>query len=129
MLLWRKLCGNAPGILNALLLQPTRLMRDEQMAELVREITRECAAVGCAEGASLEPDVVESVLRGCQNLPPDSVNSMHADRLAGRPLEIDERKGVIVRLGRKHGIATPYNQMAVALLETALRFDRERSTR
>ncbi len=128
-LLWRKLCGNAPGILNALLLQPTGLMHDERIAGLVREITRECAAVGRAEGASLEPDVVESVLRGCQNAPPDSINSMHADRLAGRPVEVDERNGVIVRLGRKHGIATPYNQMAVALLETELQLDRERSTR
>lgn len=127
-LLWRKLCGNAPGILNALMLQPASLMRDERIAGLVREITRECAAVGRAEGASLDPDVVEAVLRGYQNAHPDSIHSMHADRLAGRPVEVDERNGVIVRLGRKHGIATPYNQMAVALLETELQLDRERST-
>lgn len=127
-LLWRKLCGNAPGILNALMLQPASLMRDERIAGLIREITRECAAVGRAEGASLDPDVVEAVLRGYQNAHPDSIHSMHADRLAGRPVEVDERNGVIVRLGRKHGIATPYNQMAVALLETELQLDRERST-
>ena len=36
-------------------------------------------------------------------------------------MEIDARNGVIVRLGRKHGIPTPYNQMAVALLETMAR--------
>jgi 2-dehydropantoate 2-reductase len=116
-LLWRKLCGNAPGILNALLLQPTRLMHDEQIAELTRGITRECVAVGRAEGASFDPDVVEAVLRGCRNAHPESINSMHADRLAGRPMELDERNGVIVRLGQKHGIATPYNQMAVILLQ------------
>jgi len=40
------------------------------------------------------------------------------DRLAGRPMEIDARNGVIVRLGKRHGIATPCNQMAIALLET-----------
>jgi 2-dehydropantoate 2-reductase len=33
-------------------------------------------------------------------------------------MELDARNGVIVRLGRRHGIATPCNQMAVALLET-----------
>jgi len=115
--LWRKLCGNAPGILNTLLLQPTRLMHDEQIAELTRGITRECVAVGRAEGASFDPDVVEAVLRGCRNAHPESINSMHADRLAGRPMEIDERNGVIVRLGKKHGITTPYNQMAVTLLQ------------
>ena len=30
--------------------------------------------------------------------------------------KIDARNGAIVRLGRKHGIPTPCNQMAVALL-------------
>ena len=50
--------------------------------------------------------------------PPDSLNSMHADRLAGRPMELDARNGVIIRLGRTHGIPTPYNEMAVGLLET-----------
>jgi ketopantoate reductase len=33
-----------------------------------------------------------------------------------RPLELDARNGVIVRLGQKHGIPTPSNRMAVALL-------------
>jgi len=32
-------------------------------------------------------------------------------------MEIDARNGVIVRLGSKHGIPTPVNQMMVALLE------------
>jgi 2-dehydropantoate 2-reductase len=50
---------------------------------------------------------------------PDSINSLHADRLAGRSMEIDARNGVIVRLGRRHGIATPVNEMIVALLEAA----------
>lgn len=120
-LLWRKLCGNAPGILNTLLLEPTRLMQDEAIAELTRAITRECVAVGQAEGARFDSDVVEAVLRGCRNAHPDSINSMHADRLAGRPVEVDERNGVIVRLGNKHGIATPYNTMAVTLLKAQTR--------
>jgi 2-dehydropantoate 2-reductase len=115
--LWRKLCGNAPGILNALLLQPTRVMHDEAVAELTRAITRECVAVGEAEGAVFEPDIVEVVLQGCRRAPPDSINSLHADRLAGRPLEIDARNGVIVRLGRKHAIPTPCTLTCVRLLE------------
>jgi len=46
------------------------------------------------------------------------VNSMLADRMAGRPMEIDARNGVIVRRGGKHGINTPLNRMLVALLQT-----------
>jgi len=37
-------------------------------------------------------------------------------QIAGRPMEIDARNGVIVRLGERHGIPTPYNRMAAALL-------------
>jgi 2-dehydropantoate 2-reductase len=39
--------------------------------------------------------------------------------MAGRPMEIDARNGAIVRFGRKHGIPTPLNEMAVALLVAA----------
>ena len=50
---------------------------------------------------------------------PDAVNSLLADRLAGRPTEIDARNGIIVRLGAAHGVPTPLNQMAVAIIEAA----------
>jgi len=69
----------------------------------------------------LEDALLAGVVQAYRAAPPDSVNSMQADRQAGRPMEIDARNGVIVRLGRKHGIATPCNQMAVALLEAMSR--------
>ena len=34
-------------------------------------------------------------------------------------MEIDARNGAIVRLGKKYGIPTPFNEMAVALLTAA----------
>ena len=119
--IWRKLCLNSAGVINALLAKPAGVMRDAQVGELARELVRECVAVGQIEGALLDDGLAESVLQAYRNAPPDSVNSMLADRLAGRPMEIDARNGVIVRLGRKHGIATPCNQMAVALLEAMVR--------
>ena len=50
---------------------------------------------------------------------PDAENSMVADRRAGRPMEVDARNGVIVRLGQKHGVPAPVNALMVALLEAA----------
>jgi 2-dehydropantoate 2-reductase len=67
--------------------------------------------------AQLGDEVADDVLRFYRTQPPDSINSIYADRLAGRPVEIDARNGVIVRLGEKHGIPTPNNRMAVALLK------------
>lgn len=120
---WRKLCHNAAGVLPALLLQPSGVMRNEAIGEVARQIIRECIAVGRAEGAQLGDEIADTVLRAYRASPPDSINSLHADRLAGRPMEIDARNGVIVRLGKKHGIPTPDNQMAVALLEAMVQKD------
>lgn len=117
--LWRKLCVNAAGVLPALLLKPAAVFTDEQIGDLARGIVRECMAVGRAEGAVLDDALPETVLARYRASPPDSVNSLHADCAARRPTEIDARNGVILRLGRKHGIKTPLNQMAVALIEMA----------
>lgn len=119
---WRKLCINAAGVISGLVLQPAGVMHDDQLGELSRQLVRECIAVGRAEGAVMDDSLTETVLQGYRAAPPDSLNSLHADRLAGRQTEIDARNGVIVRLGRKHGIATPCNQMAVALIETMTKF-------
>jgi len=114
---WRKLCFNSAGVLSALVLQPAGVVRGEALGEVALQIIRECAAVSRAEGAHLEDNVADVVLAAQRAAPADSINSMLADRQAGRPVEIDARNGVIVRLGRKHGIATPANSMAVALMD------------
>lgn len=117
---WRKLCFNSAGVLSALVLQPAGVVRGEALGEVALQIIRECAAVARAEGAQLEEDVADVVLAAQRAAPADSINSMLADRQAGRLVEIDARNGVIVRLGRKHGIATPANSMAVALMEAMI---------
>jgi 2-dehydropantoate 2-reductase len=117
---WRKLCFNSAGVLSALVLQPAGIVRGEAIGAVALQIIRECAAVARAEGAHLEENVADLVLAAQRAAPADSINSMLADRQAGRPVEIDARNGVIVRLGRKHGIATPANAMAVALMETMI---------
>ena len=114
---WRKLCHNSAGVLSALVLQPNSVMHGEAMGEAALAIVRECVAVGRAVGAKLDDDVPEAVLDAYRKAAPDGVNSLFADRRAGKPMEIDARNGVIVRLGKKYDIPTPANSMAVALLE------------
>jgi 2-dehydropantoate 2-reductase len=118
---WRKLCFNSAGVLSALVMQPAGVVREEAMGEVALQIIRECAAVARAEGAQLEEGIAETILKAQRGAPADGVNSMLADRQAGRPVEIDARNGVIVRLGRKHEIPTPANSMAVALMEAMVR--------
>jgi 2-dehydropantoate 2-reductase len=116
---WAKLCINAPGAISAILMKPTGVIHVESIPELTRGIVRECIAVGRAEGAVLDDAIVEAVVEGARKAAPDGLNSMIADRMAGRQMEIDARNGAIVRLGKKHGIPTPLNAMAVALLTAA----------
>ncbi|HEX8215892.1 MAG TPA: 2-dehydropantoate 2-reductase [Allosphingosinicella sp.] len=116
---WEKLTLNCTGAVNALVLKPNGIVHAPRVAAVMRTLMEECIAVGRAEGARLSDDLPERVLEGCRGGPHDSVNSMHADRAAGRPMEVDARNGVIVRLGARHGVPTPLNALIVTLLEAA----------
>ena len=115
---WRKLCINSAGSISALLGKPAGVFQDEAIGEATLEVVRECAAVGHAVGAILDDDLPQKVLAQYRNYPIDSVNSLLADRLAGRPMETDARIGAIVRYGRQHHIPTPLNGLLLSLLET-----------
>jgi 2-dehydropantoate 2-reductase len=114
---WQKLCLNASGAISALLVKPAGVLQDKALGEVVLELVAECVAVGKAEGARLDEGIGQQILERYRSQPPDSINSILADRIAGRPMEIDARNGVIVRKGEKHGIRTPVNKMVVALLK------------
>jgi 2-dehydropantoate 2-reductase len=116
---WKKLALNCAGAVNALILKPSGIARDEGVAQVMRTLVAECVAVGRAEGADLSDDLAEAVIAGYRAAAPDGINSLHADRLAGRPMELDARNGVIVRRGAVHGVATPANAMIVALIKAA----------
>jgi 2-dehydropantoate 2-reductase len=92
------------------------VLHEPGMAELARGIILECCAVARAEGVALPDAVADEVLARLLATPAGSGNSMYYDRRAGRPLELDARNGVIVRFGARHGIATPLNAAACALL-------------
>jgi len=100
-------------------LEPAGVLHDEELGDVARALVRECVAVARAEGAVLDDALAEDVLAEYRAGPRDAVNSLHADRLAGRRMEVDARNGAVVRLGRKHGIATPANQLVALLLERA----------
>lgn len=116
---WRKLAVNCAGAVNALTGRPAGIAARQDIADLMRGLVAECLAVGRAEGATLDEDLPDRVVDQYRASPADSVNSLLADRLAGRPMEWDARNGVIARLGTVHGIATPLNAMAASLLSAA----------
>ena len=118
--LWVKLTGNCIAIVPALTLRATGPVWSADMEAIIRGLVEECAAVGRAEGADIPQSVVETTIANARNSQEGSIaGSIHADRLAGHQMEVDARNGVIVRLGEKHGIATPMNRVLVTLLAGA----------
>ena len=113
---WKKLCVNSACAISALLMKPMRVLQDKALEKIALDIVSECAAVGRAEGARLADDIGMQIVEGYRAQPPDSINSMLADRIAGRKMEIESRNGVIVRKGEQRGIDTPMNRTIVALL-------------
>jgi 2-dehydropantoate 2-reductase len=122
--LWAKLCLNATGAVSTLTLTATGEAWSDGLERLVRAIVDETAAVARAEGATIPQRVIDSVVDGARaTRRGGGMTSMHVDRLAGRPMEIEERNGVVLRLGKKHGIPTPVSEVVVELLR-AIRPDR-----
>ena len=64
-----------------------------------------------AEGVNLTEADRDDIIEILINFPPDKKMSMLQDYEAGRPIEIDEYAGEVIRLGRKHGIPTPANEI------------------
>jgi 2-dehydropantoate 2-reductase len=115
--MWRKLCVNVvSGAIPALTDRPAGVFRDEAVAKLARGLVRECMAVARAEGVALPADLDRSIVAEFAASPPQSENAMLLDRRAGRRLEADARNGAVARFGARHGIPTPLNAMAAALL-------------
>ena len=114
---WAKLCNNiGAGPATALTNKGRGVLNEPEIAELCRGLVRECAAVGRAEGAKLVDDVAERTIERLQDADPEATTSMLVDRRAGRPIEADVMTGAVVRIGARHGIPTPLNAAAHALL-------------
>ena len=74
---------------------------------MYRGLLEELTAIAAAEKAGLAPDVVETVLAAAAALAPTATSSMYHDVINGRRLELEALHGHAVRLGTRHGIATP----------------------
>ena len=53
---------------------------------------------------------------GIEQMPANAKSSMLQDVEANRQLEVDLFAGTICKLGRKYGVATPYNDVVFELL-------------
>ena len=83
----------------------------EEVRALMKMLMDEILELAWAEGVDLTEEDRDDIIEILVNFPPDKKMSMLQDYEAGRTLEIDEYAGEVVRLGKKHGIPTPANEI------------------
>jgi 2-dehydropantoate 2-reductase len=116
---WHKLLTNAVAGLMVLTGRRSGMFRRDDVARVARDYLAECLAVARAEGAKLDDDVIEEIIRLFSGVPEDLTTSILTDREHGRPLEWDVRNGVVARKAIGHGLATPITDLVVPLLAAA----------
>jgi 2-dehydropantoate 2-reductase len=84
--------------------------------DLLQRILEEAAGVARATGVPLADDSAARAMAFVDAMAPASTASMQRDIGEGRPSELEAIIGVIVRLGREAGIATPATSFVYASL-------------
>lgn len=107
--IWSKFLFFAPisGVGSASGLSIGVLREDERWRGLLTKAIEEVATVADAVGIPLGEDAVTRTLAFVDTLPMDGTSSLQRDIAAGRPNELDELSGQVVRMGRELGIPTP----------------------
>ena len=111
--LWKKFMLIAPwGGVGAITRSPIGMFRSlpETRKMLIKSI-QEMFDVAHANGVKIEKGAVDATIAFIDQLPPDGTASMQRDIMEGRPSELNEQCGAVVRYGKKGGIQTPVNRM------------------
>ncbi len=93
------------------------LLPRPEWRKIVRACLEEIETAGRASGVNLEPDVVASTFDYMDQSRGAMRASMHADLVAGRPLELEALNGAVVRAGQAAGVPTPINDVIYAILK------------
>jgi 2-dehydropantoate 2-reductase len=84
--------------------------------ELLSRAMEEIAAVGRARGVRIAPDAIARALAIVDRMPAEATASMQRDIQAGRPSELLDQTGAVVRMGREQSVPVPANAYMYASL-------------
>lgn len=97
--------------------QPIGGYRDDPEArQMLIDAMNETASVARARGVNLSESLVEETMKRIDNLPHAMLASMQKDMMEGRPSELNEQTGAVIRLGRSVGVPTPTHEKLFAAL-------------
>jgi len=110
--LWKKFMLIAPwGSIGALTRTPIGVMRCvPETRDMLERSIREVLAVALGHGVAVDPAAADQIIPFIDKLPHDGTASMQRDIMAGRPSELHEQTGAVVRFGEAVGVDTPVNR-------------------
>lgn len=83
------------------------LLTLESRMQVLNVVLEEFIQIANAEGIEMNQNDKNRLIYQLEKLPPESTSSMHDDFRAGKNTELQTLTGIVIKLGKKHGIATP----------------------
>jgi len=94
------------------------VMASDELGSSVRAVMAEVGAIAAAMGVALPATIVEDSFRKGADFPPTTRTSFQRDvAVPDRPDERDLFGGTIIRLGERHGVATPRTRELEAAID------------
>lgn len=118
--LWGKLVANAAVNALSAILDCTagEILREPNAARLAESLAEEAAAVAAALKIALPFANPWQYVTEVISVGAESKSSMAFDLELGNKSEIDHLNGAVVALGRRAGVATPFNEAVVRLMKS-----------
>lgn len=117
--LWTKLVavGAFGTVMTAARASLPEVLAGPEGENTIRTVMEEIVAVGRSEGVTFEPGVVDAKLHGGIEEADEFKSSLQYDLTNGKPLELDDILGAVVRKGREAEIPVPASAALVMTLE------------
>ena len=85
------------------------LRKEENIRSMLYQTAHEIVTIANAKGIGLKNSDIDLVLKVIDNLDPKTTASMQRDVMEGRPSELENFNGYIVKMGKQLHISTPIN--------------------
>lgn len=115
---WEKFLFIEPwGAVASVARAPVGLVRSvPETRALLARAQEELVAVARARGVALPADAAAGALAVIDGVPAEATASMQRDLGAGKPSELEDQIGAVVRLGRQAGVPVPVHEALYAAL-------------